>query len=333
MLNNSRAPSPNLCVERIIDKPLIYPEMDRDIGDNINGPSMIRAPDWLPNRLGNYYLYFAHHHGRSIRLAYADQITGPWQIHQPGALDVHDSLFESQDILISERKSLSGWANKFEDTVLHAHVASPHVLIDQNNNIIRMYYHGLMPNGDQKTRMAISDNGCTFSPVGTVLGPPYFRTFEYGSFIYAFSWGGDLWRSDDWGGLFELGPRIIVDAPDPKNYHGFRHGEVHLAGDTLTVFYSRIGDCPERIVYLTIDLDADWNKWRAGNPVDLLQPFHSWEGADLPMQSSKVGAAYRKENGLRDPCLFVDIDGTAYLLYAFAGEAGIGLVKITGLQP
>lgn len=62
---------------RCPSNPIIRPEMDRSIGGNINGPSLIRAPYWLPNRLGKYYLYFAHHRGTYIRLAYADHLAGP----------------------------------------------------------------------------------------------------------------------------------------------------------------------------------------------------------------------------------------------------------------
>ena len=28
---------------------------------NINGPSVLRVPDWVENPLGQYYLYFAQH--------------------------------------------------------------------------------------------------------------------------------------------------------------------------------------------------------------------------------------------------------------------------------
>ncbi|TGP23371.1 hypothetical protein, partial [Mesorhizobium sp. M1D.F.Ca.ET.234.01.1.1] len=53
--------------------PIITPGMlPGDDGANINGPSLIRVPDWLPGRLGAYYLYFAHHTGTYIRLAFAD---------------------------------------------------------------------------------------------------------------------------------------------------------------------------------------------------------------------------------------------------------------------
>src|SRR5262245_712640 len=38
-------------------------------GDNINGPSLIRVPDWVEAPLGRYYLYFAHHRGTYIRMA------------------------------------------------------------------------------------------------------------------------------------------------------------------------------------------------------------------------------------------------------------------------
>ena len=54
--------------------PIITPEMDDRIGGNINGPSLIRVPNWIHNPLGQYYLYFAHHQGKFIRMAYADHL-------------------------------------------------------------------------------------------------------------------------------------------------------------------------------------------------------------------------------------------------------------------
>ena len=44
---------------------------------NINGPSLLLMPDWAQERRGAYHLYFAHHKGKSIRLAHADDLTGP----------------------------------------------------------------------------------------------------------------------------------------------------------------------------------------------------------------------------------------------------------------
>src|SRR6185503_14642331 len=56
-----------ITVERLAGNPMIYPSMmPSGIGANINGPSLIRVPSWIPNPLGKYYLYFAHHKGRYI---------------------------------------------------------------------------------------------------------------------------------------------------------------------------------------------------------------------------------------------------------------------------
>ena len=63
-------------IERL-SGPIIVPNMDARMGTNINGPSLIRAPDWLPTPPGRYLLYFAHHNGTYIRLAFADAIEGP----------------------------------------------------------------------------------------------------------------------------------------------------------------------------------------------------------------------------------------------------------------
>ena len=64
-------------VKRLNNNPIIRPNMDERMGSNINGPSLIRVPDWVENPLGKYYLYFANHKGRYIRLAYADRLEGP----------------------------------------------------------------------------------------------------------------------------------------------------------------------------------------------------------------------------------------------------------------
>ena len=48
-------------IARLVDAPIIRPEMDAAMGRNIAGPSLIRVPEWLPNPLGRYYLYFADH--------------------------------------------------------------------------------------------------------------------------------------------------------------------------------------------------------------------------------------------------------------------------------
>src|ERR1700739_4485805 len=78
---------------RLLDRPIITADLHPTIGVNIQGPSMIRVPDWIGNRLGEYYLYFAEHKGSYIRLAYADHPAGPWVVHPPGSLHLAQSRF------------------------------------------------------------------------------------------------------------------------------------------------------------------------------------------------------------------------------------------------
>ena len=72
---------------------IIPPGISKEVGDNVQGPSLIKVPDWLDNPLGKYYLYFADHKGNHIRLAYSDHLKGPWKIHPGGSLKLLESKF------------------------------------------------------------------------------------------------------------------------------------------------------------------------------------------------------------------------------------------------
>ena len=102
---------------RFAQNPIITPAMLGKEGDNINGPSLIRAPDWLPQKLGKYYLYFAHHEGEHLRLAYADDLKGPWKIYPMGVIPTKDLAWKPD------------------------HIASPDVLVDDDRHEIRLYFH------------------------------------------------------------------------------------------------------------------------------------------------------------------------------------------------
>src|ERR1700743_982529 len=86
---------------RLLERPIISPELDPSIGANIQGPSAIRVPEWVPGRFGAYYLYFADHKGSYIRLAYADRVTGPWTVHVPGSLHLGRSCFLTEPPMVS----------------------------------------------------------------------------------------------------------------------------------------------------------------------------------------------------------------------------------------
>jgi hypothetical protein len=55
-------------------------EADKFGYQNINGPSVIRVPKWVRTPLGKYYMYFSHHKGNHIRMAFANKPEGPWTI-------------------------------------------------------------------------------------------------------------------------------------------------------------------------------------------------------------------------------------------------------------
>jgi hypothetical protein len=275
-----RDPMP-LVATRLLDEPIIRPHMDRRMGDNINGPALIRMPDWADGRLGRYHLYFSDHKGGYIRLAYADALTGTWRMHEPGVLDVADSLFATEDPPEPPPEGRPAWAEKMEGGYLYAHIASPDIHIDHERRMFRMYYHGLLGNGDQQTRLAISADGLSFAPLAPLLGPPYFRSFVFEGYVYAITWGGELWRAVDWKAPFTKGPKLADYHPKGGVGAGFRHGEVHRRGELLHLFYTRMGDRPERILHCTVDLRGDWMGWRASDPVTLLEPELPWEGAPI----------------------------------------------------
>ena len=324
---------PRLTATRLSDQPIIRPHMDARMGDNINGPSLIRMPDWAWEKglgLGRYHLYFSDHKGTYIRLAYADDLTGPWKMYEPGALDIADSRFPVEDPEEPPEHLRPPWAKHMVGGYLYAHIASPDVHIDHDAQIFRMYFHGMVENGDQVTRLATSTDGVNFTAAEPILGPPYFRVAELDGWLYTVTWAGDLWRSRDWGAPFEKGPNIIFFHPRDGIGEGFRHGETRLIDGKLHLFFHRMGDRPESILHTVIDTTGDWMDWKAGEQRLLLAPELDWEGADLPLETSVMGAAIGRLRELRDPCYFEDEDGLRYLLYCGASESGIGVARLEG---
>ena len=123
-------------------------------------------PDWIENALGKYYLYFADHKGSYIRLAYADNLTGPWHIYQPGSLQLEQSHFltvppeitRTQLARIEAKRLTAGvkLQHGIKEEVTTPHIASPDVHVDHVNKQILMYFHGLEGLAYQTTRLAVS---------------------------------------------------------------------------------------------------------------------------------------------------------------------------------
>ena len=278
---------------RLAENPLVHPGLSPRIGLNINGPSLIRVPDWVEKPLGRYYLYFAHHQGEHIRLAYADQVRGPWTVHEPGVLDL-------------------------ADTACLDHIASPDAHVDAAGRRVILYFHGVTPEGQRSFR-AVSEDGLRFRAERVPLGPFYFRVFEQGGAYYAIAkrteapGGGILLHSPDGIAPFEPGPFLLPN---------MRHAALWKQGDRLHVFYSRGEDCPERILHTILDLRGDWRDWRTGEATEILRPETGYEGADLPLRPSRFGAIHEPAHELRDPAIFEE-DGRLILLYTGAGESCI----------
>ena len=300
------------------DGPIIQPHMDARMGDNINGPSLIRAPDWLPNRLGEFYLYFADHKGSYIRLAAADDLLGPWRMHEPGALQLTQTAFPKSDTEFDP-----GLEPLRERGHVYPHIASPDVIVDDESQQIRLYFHGQLRDGRQVSRAAISSDGVSFAAGDEVLSTSYLRMIRLEDVAdpgwYGMSMPGIIYRSDDGLSGFEQGPQLFPDS--------MRHCALLRNGETLWVFWSEAGDAPERIYVSPIALDGDWQSWTAGERREVLRPVYDWEGASLPIAPSVRGFAPEPVHELRDPAVFQD-NGDAYLLYTVQGERGIAIAKL-----
>ena len=305
-------------VERLAPHPIISPELDPTIGTNINGPCLVRAPEWFRPELGRYYLYFAHHKGAFIRLATADALTGPWRVYPRGALGLRNSRFPSRVSEITPRSEFV--RAQLEAGLEEPHIASPDVHVDEAAREVRMYFHGLMPDGTQLTRVALSRDGVNFEAREPLLGLPYFRVFRHQGWHYALGMPGIFFRSRDGLGNFERGPALFAT--------DMRHTALLVRDQTLFVFWTRVGDAPERILCSRIRIDGDWMSWRADEPVEVLRPEEPWEGATLPLEPSVRGAALAPVHELRDPEIYEE-DGRLYLLYAVAGEHGIAIAQLT----
>jgi GH18 family chitinase len=338
---------------------IISPETMGKTTENINGPSLIRIPDWIPTEQradpeANYYLYFANHGGSYIRMAWAKNVLGPYTIYNRGTQDNKSGVLDYHEI-----------NNQTQHMKIGYHIASPDVHVDAENHRIIMYYHsdmkwnnaGVKGSQGQFTGVAVSDDGLDFSNgvVDMIICSFYARVFSHGGELYAFTRFGDLWKARDpnnpWenqtnvdiinnGGVWEListKSNRWDDVYNPfeaqdmfETGSGIRHLAVGVRGDNIDVFYSLTSTAPEHIAYSKVDFSSSdiYHLDRATGPISVIKPVYDWEGADLPINTSTSGGAMEVHQ-LRDPYLFTDIDGKDYLLYSTRGECGIGIVLLS----
>lgn len=301
---------------------------------NMNGPSLVRIPDWLPHSeridsSANYYLYFASHWGVHIKMAWSENIDGPYTIYNPGKGVFHLDHYEEQLNL-----------------TLDNHIASPDVHVDHKNKRFILYFHVGNPiwEGDtlakQKTVVATSRYGTNFNTglLNAIICPFYARIFEYDQQLYALTKEG-IFRAGDpldpWGhneDFNNLNPHLWRFVANPfRSIQGqARHFAVLPDATHLHVMYSSYPSSPEHIEYTKIELHPRHASWKIEEPLDVLFPEFEWEGYHYPVEPS-AGGLKKDVHELRDPDLFRDVDGKIYLLYTGAGESEIGIARVDGL--
>jgi hypothetical protein len=304
-------------------------------GGNINGPCLMRVPDWLPpderaDSSANYYLYFAHHWGKNIKMAWSRIPTGPYQIYEP-----QDGVFHIDSCAAQVNLSLNN------------HVASPDVLVDHENQRFIMYFHVGTPvwNNDtlyyQKTVVATSTDGLDFNDglQNVIICPAYARVFEFNMSLYSITPTGVFkapnpsipWEHSETFSDKNPGLWTYVGHPMALISNNIRHMGVLKDLNNLHVVYSRYYTLSEHIEYTRIELNPLERYWRVSKPESVLFPELDWEGVHYPLKESMPGIARKGVRELRDPYLFRDHDGLVYLLYTGAGEKAIGIARVDGL--
>jgi hypothetical protein len=333
----ARVPAADVSAARFAENPLVTVRSDPSLGDDVNGPSIIKVPAWVRHPLGRYYLYFAHHRGTHIRLAYADSLHGPWKVYVPGVLDVSaTALYRPQP------------DPPYEIYGVYTHVASPEVLVDDAQQRIIMWVHGQFSDGkrwpddpleahawlrrngySQVTQVTVSADGLHFQAQPAISPEPYLRVFEHGGEYYGIVRLGRLVRAADPLAPFENGPDPFRDTPYSRKV---RHVALYVAGDTLHIFLSVIGAAPEGILHTTMRLSGDWRDWKVGAFDEVLQPEAPYECPDWPIRPSEVGEIYGAARQLRDPATYVEKGGDGRdrltLFYTVCGEQGIAAADV-----
>jgi hypothetical protein len=260
-------------------------------------------------------MYFADHNGEHIRLAIANNPSGPWAVVPNKILPL----------------------TKLAESRFHGHIASPDVHVDPVRKRILLFFHApaqwdkrynpfIKSKFKQLTGVAAAHDGINFELVNDhPLSLSYLRTFTWKNTQYGLTARALLYREhpNSW-------PTQSMPWQERQEPLGsWRHCAVHLDEDhnRLFVFYSRWGDKPERIVASYIDLKKDWNDWQLSPAVTILRPTGTSEGAHLPLQASQKGAAKKPMHQLRDPAILVS-QGETWLYYSIAGESGISVARL-----
>jgi hypothetical protein len=354
---------------RILVNPFDHEQMPLDVRaqsferNNVMFPTLIRVPEWVPNRLGNYYLYCGSHNGHShMYLFYSDNIEGPYTLHVQDYTDP-DGNTRKISIFPMELNYMTG----------HATAPDVHIEEDEDGQGGRfvMYFHGDTQHGrvndgdvygyHHTASVAFSDDGIHWEGVDYMILPQGYARFfsandrnytlirqglvvkEYQPYMfYASSAGGPGVSHGEPGagyGLWFLEGNVNYQFQIPILRGHVRHPGLFSWGtEELFAIYTRFQGRPERVKMIYIrDINAEtapglnanspmeevYAPFGVSNQVEVIAPFYNWEGADDDVQD------VRGFNQLRTPHIFADeINDKFYLLYAYRGEGGIAMAEI-----
>lgn len=246
--------------------------------DNINGPCVFRRPEFISLVSEKYIMLFSHHKGNSIRIAVSDSPIKNWK--------VLPNIF----LPISELPTIID------------HVASPEVIIHDNH--LEIWVHGVIQGKGQQTIKCESQDLISFTSSGEVIAPFYARQIKRNNSIYV------LAKNKNIGGILKYGLETQEILPN------MRHACYDDKSDT--VWYSKIGDRPERIY------KSPFGEWEQQECV--VMPDNDFEIANKHEPSRPGSRTGNTE--LRDPFIFND-EGPKYLYYTYRGEEGIACATIT----
>jgi hypothetical protein len=177
----------------------------------------------------------------------------------------------------------------------------------------------------QYTQSAESVDGLNFQMRPAITKQYYLRVFRLGGQFYGMARLGQMLRAKDSTSSFELGPNPFREGPYANRV---RHVALLPRESYIEVFFSAIGDAPERILHTTISMHGDWTQWRATSYEEVLTPQAKYECPERPEAPSEPGEIYGPAKQLRDPALFLE-GGKVYLFYTVCGEQGVGAAEIT----
>lgn len=285
-------------------------DLPETMSRNLNGPTCLKKPQFASSELDDFLLYFSQHDGQSISLMTSSTPLGPWRIVSHNLIQMH------------------------ENSEFHDHVASPHVEVSHREGVIFLYFHSRKQNSrEQFTFLYSSRDGLNFFPEKLQPKIPfYFRMIQLEDKFLAVTKGGDFFlnqnRSFTEGWTFVGNPFQTETVLD--RYHNYvgaiRHACFFQFKDNILLFYSVIGDAPERIFASNLTIKAN-SKIIIENKFEVIRPTEEFEGASQELRPSSSGPAVTFENALRDPFV-LKYDNSAFLYYSFGGETGLAVTQL-----